>query len=269
MLNTNTTNLFLSHFGLQKQRPTLNFLTQITHAFSHIPYENATKILKKHKVGAKNLLPLRYPEEVLNDYFEFGTGGTCFSLTFLLHHILESCDFVTEPLMADRSYGKNTHCALRVGAKDFLPLPNDQYYFLDPGFLLNKPVHLVPGNDTTHPTSFNQLIFKWSSFYQCQVYTKKESLKLRYILKWEGMSWDEFQRHWIDSFNWSGMNSIIFTTLFEGKQIYIHNDHMRIISPTKVTKQKIDSLFLSNRVFPSAAILQNAKEALLYRNSSR
>jgi hypothetical protein len=47
-------------------------------------------------------------EEVIEDHIRYGTGGICFSLTFTMQQILESCRFDSYPVMADRSYGSDT-----------------------------------------------------------------------------------------------------------------------------------------------------------------
>ena len=121
-------------------------------AFSSLPYENLTKILKHDREGG---VARRGPEEVIRDHIRLGSGGTCFSLTAALLHVLRALGLRAEPILADRHYGENTHCALLVWL-------DGEPHLLDPGYLILKPLAL-PGNEELEqvvPTAFNELLLR-------------------------------------------------------------------------------------------------------------
>ncbi|MBI4411816.1 MAG: arylamine N-acetyltransferase [Deltaproteobacteria bacterium] len=224
---------FLKHFCLQKKAPALPFLSELTRVFCKIPYENATKLLKVRS-GAEGAKRLRLPEEVLEDYLRFGAGGTCFSLTFFFHTILKNLGFESYPVMGDRSYGMNTHCALIV---DFV----GEKFLVDPGFLVDQPIALDPLQDTVLRTAFNTIIVSPSpSDQNYHFYTiHQNNKKWRYRLKIKPVDWEEFYRHWTDSFSWSGLNSVVITAVMGGRQIYFRDNHLRIVAPDQVLRQTV------------------------------
>ena len=104
---------FWERYSLDELEPDFAHLSRIASAFSNLPYENVTKILKDARsttVGQK----LRGTEEVLQDHLRWNTGGTCFSLCNALASILENCGFQAFIAMADMHYGPNIHCAVIV-----------------------------------------------------------------------------------------------------------------------------------------------------------
>src|SRR5262245_44753462 len=97
-------NLILSKFwerySLDDLAPDFAQLSRIAGAFSNLPYENVTKILK----DARSITvrqKLRGTEEVLQDHLRWNTGGTCFSLCNALASILENSGFPAFIAMAD------------------------------------------------------------------------------------------------------------------------------------------------------------------------
>ena len=78
---------FLDYYQLPPQQPGKDYLEQILAEFSHLPYENISKIVKWHEYY-DHQTSLRLPEEVISDHIDWRLGGTCFSLTFFLQSIL-------------------------------------------------------------------------------------------------------------------------------------------------------------------------------------
>ena len=107
-----TLEVFRKYFHLEPQESAALLVENVATAFSSIPYENLTKILKQDHEGQR--AARRCPEEVIEDHIRLGSGGTCFSLTAALLHILRALGLRAEPILADRHYGDNTHCALLV-----------------------------------------------------------------------------------------------------------------------------------------------------------
>jgi len=225
------TTKFFKHFGLAKPKPNLEFLTHLTKALSHLPYENATKIIKKSEKAAQ----LRLPEELFEDYLQNGTGGTCFSLTFFFHEILKTGGFASYPVMADRSYSKNSHCALIVDL-------DSQKYLIDPGFLIDQPILLTNQEHSFVETSFNTLDLVWNiNLNAYDIHTiHLKNRKWRYRIWMKGVDWKNFSLFWSDSFQWSGLNNVVITKIKEGKQFYLRDRHLRIIGKDKIVRKTIE-----------------------------
>jgi len=139
---------FLTRFRIDPDAlPRDRLLRTVLRAFSHLPYENLTKILKDAAPGGPTR---REPEEVLLDHFRYGTGGTCFSLVATLRHILLGLGFDATPILADRTYGPDTHCALIVRL-------DDQPVLADPGYLLAEPLPLDGPEERRIVTPFHEI----------------------------------------------------------------------------------------------------------------
>ncbi|HJZ11264.1 MAG TPA: arylamine N-acetyltransferase, partial [Acidobacteriota bacterium] len=186
---------FKDCYAVRDDEPGLSYLTAIAAAFSHLPYENVTKILKNVR-ATQPAHKLRRTEEVLQDHLRWKTGGTCFSLCNALQEILHRSGFDSYIAMADMHYGANIHCAVvvRVDQKDYL---------LDPGYLLHDPIPL-PGceMEVVRQTRMNTVLLRYESPAVFSLYTKEAGqTKWRYRLHATRISHQEFTEHWIHSFS--------------------------------------------------------------------
>ncbi|HEX2955222.1 MAG TPA: arylamine N-acetyltransferase [Chitinispirillaceae bacterium] len=205
----------------------------VARLFSTIPYENLTKIIKTDVlVNARSAL--RYPDELLNDWIRWGTGGTCFSLTSAMIAIYNCMGIEAHPLLADRHYGVNTHCALAVVVPDGV-------YLLDPGFLLYHPV-LFP---STAPVSVNtgynviELIPKENGS-RIEMYTLvKGSRKLRLVYKSAFIDAVQFEKAWESSFAWEMMKYPVLTRVSASQHIYLQGDALSVRNAEKTNRQKM------------------------------
>ena len=236
---SSATRRFLTHFQLRREGPDLEFLSRLVRAFAQLPYENLTKIIKNSRERDPTR-KLRMPDEVIEEHIRYGTGGTCFSLTFTLQQILEGCGFECYPVMADRSYGPDTHCALIV-------LLQGQKFLVDPGFLLSRPLPLTqdpiaaykfPANlvqleksELEHPTR------AVSGYRVCTL--NGSGKKWRYTLKERPISAEEFREHWLRSFSWNMMNSLLVTRVMNQNQLYLRDDYLQITGEGEKNKRKI------------------------------
>ena len=212
-------------------RATLPYLRVITKAFSSLPYENATKMIKKKVARENNLSPLRWPDEVFGDYLKYGAGGTCFSLCYFLLHILRYCGFAAHIEMADRSYGTNTHCVVVCHL-------DEVHYLLDPGFLLYKPLHLTNQSYFQINYFLGSLIFESLPGGVLQVSTlSKGLLKKRYDLKRVSVSNEDFIDYWHASFDFKGLDEIVITSGANDQQIYLRGNYFS--QETSLTKQSM------------------------------
>ncbi|MBX7147754.1 arylamine N-acetyltransferase [bacterium] len=245
-----TADTFLNHFKIAARKPDQVLLEQITKAYSHLPYENLTKIIAHKEHNTLTTRPLRFPPQVWDDFLSKGTGGTCFALTYFLYHILHTSGFISYPVMGHRTYGNNTHCALIV-------LLDKQAYLVDPGFLLNHPLPLSKLEITRHNQGFNTLEIAWSeNIFKVHTVDKLKT-KFRYAFSDTPTVWDEFEKHWNDSFSWKGMDDIVITFKKDEKQIYIHRDKLLILSPdgqsnAKLTEADIETLGIDKMIVKKA-----------------
>jgi arylamine N-acetyltransferase len=134
--------LFAGRFRIAPGGADLPLLRLMIAAYSNLPYENLTKIIKKFTARSPEER-LRGPVEVVTGFLERHTGGTCFSLTYCLGSMLSSAGFRCYPVMADMKR-PNIHCALVVEMRG-------KRYLVDPGYLVGEPVELsgVPARVAT------------------------------------------------------------------------------------------------------------------------
>jgi len=180
-----------------------------------MPFENLTKILKFEQVGRVPELALRTPQEVLEDHRRYGTGATCFALVFLFHDLLKRAGVAASLHTCDRRYGQDTHAAVTVQTA------RDTWLF-DPGFHIVQPLpheheaaYVVPGNPNA-----SRIVRTAETRYEC--YTGHSGKwTLRFVLKSEPLSPDEFRRHWAASFNAEMMAYPVLTRFTQGRMIYL------------------------------------------------
>ena len=220
---TGATSILLDLYGIDPAAPDLRLLERISHAFSHLPWENLTKLIKKHSPGSGRL---RRSEEVMRDHAEMGTGGTCFSLTNALRRVLSDLGYHCYPVMADMRHGANIHCALLVehGKGGFL---------LDPGYLVAEPVPLpreeavvirLPGRRLEYrPTADGSAI-------ELHTRNERDEERLRYRLRPHQIPEKDFIRFWKESFDAPAMNSLHLNRISGNRRLSAHNFNLRIDS---------------------------------------
>jgi len=221
---------------LQQGDSDLNLLREIARAFSHLPYENVTKILKEAaETNERN--KLRQPDEVLQDHLRWNTGGTCFSLCNTLQHILHSNGFDSWIAMADMHYGQNIHCAIVTSLAS-------GRYLLDPGYLLHEPL-LLPqaGMKTVRATQMNTIIIHAESEQVFSLYTEEAGQKkFRYRLGAGAVSFEEFTSHWLHSFSLNTMEHLLLTRLDTSGRIYFRKNRLERVNAQQREKQHFASL---------------------------
>ena len=253
---------FWERYSLDELEPDFANLSRIAGAFSNLPYENVTKILKDARsttVGQK----LRRTEEVLQDHLRWNTGGTCFSLCNALASILENCGFQAFIAMADMHYGPNIHCAVIV------PL-NEKRYLMDPGYLLHQPIILPDvGMEVERKTPMNTVFLRHEDINTFSLYTLESGqLKWRYRLHTIPVSAKEFEGHWIHSFSLNSMEHVTLSRLDQNGRLYFRKNRLEKVNEL----QRIQSPFRDSetgelsKIFgmPSDLIL-NARKILLAR----
>ena len=131
---------FIRHHRLPElcsERPSTSLLERVCQLFTEVvPYENATKFLQRARVGP---VP-RTPSCLLSEHLEFGTGGTCYALSYSLRDLLVRYGFQAELCLGRVSDGPVTyfrpnHAAVLVSLGGFA-------YLADPGMLFRGVVRL-------------------------------------------------------------------------------------------------------------------------------
>lgn len=253
---------FLDRYGVSKRDPGYALLCEIGRAFSFLPYENVTKILKDAR-SVSSEMKLRSAEEVLEDHLRWGTGGTCFSLCNALQTILVECGFQARIAMADMHYGSNIHCAVIV------PI-DSRNFLLDPGYLLHEPMPLPDvGLELVQITPMNRVRLVGETEKLFSLYTEENAQKKwRYRLRSSVVTRDEFIGHWIRSFSLNTMEQIMLSCVKPSGRLYFRKDRLETVNPVNRLKKMIapdDVPGLSQFFGLPADLIADAQRALLSR----
>lgn len=241
----------------RQEKPSLELLQRLTTAFAELPYENLTKILKQDATDGI-AAARRDPTEVLHDHFRFRTGGTCFSLTATLLHLVRSLGFPAEPILADRRYGSDTHCALVVWIEN-------QPHLVDPGYLIIHPVSIDTTQTTTIKTSFNEVVLKPEAGGERIALHTRQGNSSTYRLTFKNQPVDDgqFLKAWDDSFGWDMMHYPVLTAIREGQQLYLQGDHFQVRNAQTVRRQEISPDEILQRIVTEFGLdEQIAKQAM-------
>lgn len=214
----------IERFGLKGLTVDVGSLERIYDRVRDLPYENFTKLIKKHSGAPDSSWP-RLPDEVVRDYLAWRSGGTCFSLTKLLETVLLELGYRCYPVLADMPHGREIHCALVVVA-------DHRRFLLDPSYLLPKPMELSPEGSTSARSPANTLVLEGENATTYRLFTQKtaQPMKWRYSFSDEPAAEGRFMERWLDSFSQTMMNSLVMTTLSGGRQLYLHNDRLQEVT---------------------------------------
>jgi len=220
---------FLSHFRLEQTGDPAKDVANVARAFARLPYENLTKIVRHAEVGGPTY---RLPTTVLDEHIAWGAGGTCFSLTATLLHLVRALGVNAEPILADRPYGLDTHAALIVWL-DGMP------HLVDPGYLITDPLPLV--SETQHrQTSFNELILEPTERDRLSLSTVSHGRTVhRLSFKTAPADAGAFMRAWDASFDWDMMHYPVLTRIDGEKQLYLQDRRLQSRSLEELSKREI------------------------------
>jgi arylamine N-acetyltransferase len=243
--------LFAGHFRIASGGADLPLLRLMIAAYSNLPYENLTKIIRKHKARSPEER-LRGPVEVVSGFVERHTGGTCFSLTYCLGSMLSSAGFRCYPVMADMRR-PNIHCALVVEM-------GGKRYLVDPGYLVGEPVELS-GFPVQVSTTFGTVELRPRRNDSYDLFTleggwdelsgigpgegasieapRAGERKWRYTVRAASVSHADFMKYWQDSFALPMMNNLLLTRLTSEGHLYVKNHHLRVRTRAGKTNENI------------------------------
>ncbi|MBN1422355.1 MAG: arylamine N-acetyltransferase [Planctomycetes bacterium] len=225
---------FLGHFRVDRRVEPEALLARVARAFSQIPYENLTKIIRHEEKGIPDGAR-RTPETVVREHIAFGAGGTCFSLTAAFLHLLRALGWESEPMLADRRYGPNTHSAaiVRIGGRPHL---------VDPGYLIVDPVPLDGARATRIRTAFNEVeLVPRDGGGKIDLYTiQKGNRTYRLTFKNRPADPSEFVRAWDDSFGGEMMRYPVLTRVAGDRQLYVQGRRLQVRGHDGVRRDEID-----------------------------
>ena len=149
-------------------------------------------------------------------------------------HLVRDLGWKAEYILADRRYGQNTHCALIVWFEN-------RPHFLDPGFLVDRPIALPSEEEQEIRTGFNRLILapeaKPDRF---SLYTVREGKKVyRLTYKMSPVDDGEFYKAWDESFHWDMMRYPLLTRTAGSRQIYLKDSRIQISSAEATERHNV------------------------------
>lgn len=220
---------FLERHSIEAMAPQ-QALKQLAAAYAHLPYENLSKIVRVQQTDDTELAR-RLPAEVLQDHFQIGTGGTCFSLTWTLLHLIRALGYQAEPILADRRYGPNTHSALVIWIDGVMHL-------LDPGYLLVDALAIPKQESLIVPTSFHEVKLTPSDgVNQIQLHTIHQNQSTyRLTYKTDPVDTAQFLKAWDDSFQFDMMQYPVLSTVAENTQFYLQKQALLIRTREKAER---------------------------------
>jgi arylamine N-acetyltransferase len=235
---------FNAHFGLSAEGSHRQQLERLLTAFAELPYENITKIIKLAEAGCPERAR-RGPDEVIRNHIEWGTGGTCYSLTCTLMRLVRGLGWEAAYILADRRYGQNTHCALLVWI-DGIP------HLVDPGYLLAAPIAL-PSREERIETGISSLVLAPESKIQkLNLSTIRRGTRTyRLTYKTAPVDEGEFLKAWGASFSFDMMKYPLLARTNGSQQIYLRGSHL----------QMDDYALRQTRQIPEEQLIANIAEA--------
>lgn len=248
---------FLSRLQIDPSQDPQSLLRDVVEAFSKLPYENLTKIIKFDEcrsIPAARQTPL----EILDNHFRWGTGGTCFSLTATLLHLVRSLGFEAQPILADRSYGPNTHCAMLVWIDGHPCL-------IDPGFLLIDPIPLSNAQQTI-ATPFNRLVLSPHGTDANKLdlgSIENGQAKYRLTYKTSPVDAGEFLRAWDESFSWEMMRYPVLSRITGRSQIYQRGRYWQLREHDSIVRKEISPIEVAAQIASQFGIDRQLAEKAL------
>ena len=232
---------FLRHFQLSQAAPPAELLRAVVRAFAHLPYENLSKIIK-HQQAPRPEDARRQPGEVLAEHLAFGAGGTCFSLTATLLNLVRALGWQAEPLLADRRYGQDTHCALLIWI-------DGQPHLVDPGYLIVEPIPLDFDAPYQIRTAFNDLVLTPCGDGRIDLATRSQG-QSTHRLTFKAFPADpgQFLRAWDASFDWQMMHYPVLSRVVGPRQLYLQGNRLQTRSHNGVERQELPNNGLVQRM---------------------
>jgi arylamine N-acetyltransferase len=246
-----TVRQFCTRYGIDPAASRKAVIDRTAQAFSMVPYENLTKIIKTDAL-VNPQSALRFPDEVLSDHLRWGTGGTCFSLTAAIIAVYDALGIEAQPLLADRHYGTDTHCGLVVMHENALLL-------VDPGYLFFKPTPLPETAAVAVPLGYTTIELSPIDGGRCVelITVVKGSRKVRLTYKRTPVDPETFVKAWETSFSWEMMTYPVLTRCTAGEHLYMQGTSVALRTAERTTRTRLDPSEQAAFIGSSMGIAQN------------
>lgn len=239
-------------------------IEQVAWAFGHLPYENLSKVVRYQAHQAPHF---ETPEEIVEGHLKWGTGGTCFSLTHTLVAFLRAIEVEASPILADRSYGADTHCAVMIGS-------GDERWIVDPGYLIFEPVLITRPVAITRSTPIQSIELVPAGTERWDLFTRPNSTSanstspppaptFRLTYKTQAVDPAEFERAWRASFDWEMMLYPVVCQVIGSEQIFIKGNRWQSRRAQGVTKAELDPETWTQRLVNELGIRRELIETAL------
>lgn len=237
-IQTETVDNFLTFYGLERKKPNLKYLTEIYTAFFNIPYENITKIIKGH-TKSDPLEKLRLPDELIRNHLRLRMGGTCFSLAYALHEMLQQLGFETYLVTADIQGKMDNHVALVVPFED-------SKFLVDPGFTIPNLIEIAEDRITYghNPIGRVQLEYAGVGRLFRLANRNRKVERFSFILKDIPVSLDYFMELWPKSFNNGALETINICKVIDNRLVRCRNRILTEYTPTGKFQKSIAHNFV-------------------------
>lgn len=226
--------LLLGHCGYPIQGPQSELLDCTLRAFSRIPYENLSKIVRYADSGRSR--HKESPHEVVHGFVSHGSGGTCFPLTNTLVYFLRTLGYEAHPILADRRYGQDTHCAV------MFRLGFEPWQLLDPGYLIHSPCTIPDSGTALYELLLSSIELRVAPEQKVELYTSSldssGQLRSRYRLTYKLMPADDqvFLKAWDRSFDWEMMTYPIVSAIAGDSLVYLQKNTLLLRSRDIATR---------------------------------
>ncbi len=207
----------LDHYAVQRGGSLETLLEDVASVFSHLPYENLTKLLRKYQ--AQGTDRLRLPARVVSEHLKLGAGGTCFSLSALFGRALDLFDVAVYPVLAEMRSKRALHCGLVV------PVGRERF-LVDPGYLVTRPVRLVSRGVSR--VEMETGVIEVRGLPDGRTYELWAGGKWRYRFSDQSIETARFLELWQESFDWVMMHQVHLSRATDGGYLYLHGHRMRI-----------------------------------------
>ena len=208
-------------------------LAGLCSAFAAVPYENLTKIVKY----AECRLPAaarRATAEVIADYQRFHAGGTCFSLTAALLHLVRAWGFQPAPILADRRL--RCRHALRLDRVDGRPAASAGSGLPDRGS--DSTAFPVARRRRAHALQPARTGPRRRS-PRGSVYDLPGQSPLPPDVQDDPVDDRAFLQAWDASFDWEMMHYPVLTRVTEHEQLYLRGTHFQKRTQTTIEREVI------------------------------
>ncbi len=256
--------LFFDRFAIPSDLSREALLTRVLASFASIPYENLSKIIDFAEAGRS--IRKQSPEAVLKGFIASGTGGTCFPLTETLIQLLQGIGFNVVPILADRRYGADSHCALLC---EVLP---SSWHLVDPGYLLTSPVALPAIGSAVYTLPFTHIELRRlgeSDHVELHTITSSpEGSRSTYRLTYKTTPVDNHTFHsaWDRSFDWEMMRYPVLSRVVGGTHIYVQKNSILLRTTESQTRRIVaeDDFIreVSSSILVNEEIIKKALECL-------